>query len=170
MTNRPDGEDGVAAIEMALISTLLLLLGFGALPILSMASAYHSVNDASADTLRYATSVDANGHTTSSGAYTRRPTSQDIARFAQAASRDPNLVVTVKLCPGGDLTKCAVVPLTTDASTAASGDTVQVIVTKSVDLGFLGSLANAVSGLTGQGAIAPQGVVNISSTSSGREE
>ena len=163
-------DDGVAAIEMALISLVLLLLAFGALPVLHRASTYHSVNDASADTLRYATSVDANGHTTTTGAYTRRPTAVDIARFAQAASRDPDYVVTVELCPGGDLTKCTTLPLTADPTGAASGDTVRVTVAKTVDLGFFGSVANAVAKLTGGGSIAPQGVVTITSTSSGREE
>ena len=167
MTGR---DDGVAAIEMALVTGLLLLLGFGALPILTLAHNYQRVNNASADTLRYATSVDANGHTTTNGDYTRRPTTEDIMKFAQAASQDPTYTVTVTLCPGGDMTRCSVLPISADASTAASGDTVQVTVNKDVDLGLIGSLANAVASLVGQGGIAPQGTVQMSSTSSGREE
>ena len=52
MTRR--GDEGVAAVEMAIVLTLMLLLSFGAVPLWKMAGAYHKVSRVSAETLRFA--------------------------------------------------------------------------------------------------------------------
>ena len=165
---------GVAAVEMAVISTVLLLLAFGALPLFSMGRAYQSTSSAAADSLRYATGVDANAHstTTSSGTVviSRRPTADDVTRFAQAATGDAALSVVVKVCPDGNRAACAAPSDPSRPLTAASGDTVTVTVTKVVDLSLFGSLANAIGTLVGNGDIYPNGNQSISSTSTGREE
>jgi Flp pilus assembly protein TadG len=168
--SRQRDEDGVAALEMALISLVLMFLAFAALPLFAMMHAYQKTNSSASDALRYATSVDANGHTTTSGAYTRRPTAEDVVKFAQAAGNDSSYVVVVKICPGGVMSKCAVVADYKAASQAVSGDTVSVTVSQQVDLSLIGSLANGVGSLFGSGSIAPHNEITISATSTGREE
>ncbi len=182
MTRRR-GDDGVAAVEMAIISTLLLVLGFSGLPLLSMLHGYQKVNGASADTLRYATSVDANPHLvrTVNGIdqFSRRPTRDDVTRFAQAAANDATLKVVVTVYVGSSTTVRPAPTMLVGATSvtdsgapleAQSGDTVTVVVSKDIDLSVLGSVANAMSQLTGQGDVAPQGIETMTSTASGREE
>jgi Flp pilus assembly protein TadG len=167
-------DEGVAAVEMALISTVMLLLGFGAVPLFGMARAYQNTSSAASEALRYATGVDANAHTTTtaSGAHiiSRRPTANDVTRFAQAAAGDSTLSVLVQVCPDGNMAACSAPADPSAPLSAASGDTVTVTVSKVVDLSLVGSLANAVGSLVGAGSIAPHGAVTISSTSTGREE
>jgi Flp pilus assembly protein TadG len=167
-------EDGVAALEMALVSSVLLLLAFGALPLFSMMHGYQKVNGASADTLRYATSVDANARVVRTNpdgtqVISRRPTRDDITRFAQGASNDPNLVVTVTVYVGQSSTVRAAKP-GPDPIEAQTGDTVTVVVKKDIDLSLLGSVANSVGNLVGAGDFAPNDVVTMTSTASAREE
>lgn len=168
------GDEGVAALELALVSTVLLILSFGLLPVFAMMHGYQKVNGASADTLRYATSVDANPHVVKTNpdgtqVISRRPTRLDIVRFAQAAANDSQLTVSVTVYDGS--TNVARTAAASDLPIEAeSGDTVTVVVSKDVDLSLLGSVANAVSSLAGQGDIAPRGVQTMTSTASGREE
>ena len=171
---RARGEDGVAAVEMAVLSSVLMLLAFSALPLFSMMRAYQSVNGASADTLRYATSVDANPRVVRTNpdgtqVISRRPTRDDITRFAQAAADDSALTVSVTVYSGSSGT-ARTFTRTDDPIEAQSGDTVTLTVSKDVDLSLLGSVANAVGSLIGAGKLAPDGVTTLSSTASGREE
>jgi Flp pilus assembly protein TadG len=167
-------EDGVAALEMALVSSVLLLLAFGALPLFSMMHGYQKVNGASADTLRYATSVDANARVVRTNpdgtqVISRRPTRDDITRFAQGAANDPGLVITVTVYVGESTTARAPKP-GIDPIEAQTGDLVTVVVKKDIDLSLLGSVANAVGNLVGAGDFAPNSIVTVSSTASAREE
>lgn len=181
-TVRTRGEDGVAAVEMALVTTLLLLLGFGALPLYSLARAYQETNKASGAAVRYAASVDANGARSQkvdddgqpvvdlSGnpvleSYSRRPTGNQVRSFARQTVGDRAMGVTTEVC-APDLTGCTV----KDPRNARSGDGVRVTVSKVVDLGPGGSLANALGSLVGAGDFVPDGNVTISSTATGREE
>lgn len=167
-------DDGVAALEMALVTTVLMLLAFGALPLFAMMHGYQKVNGASADTLRYATSVDANPRVVRTNpdgtqVISRRPTRDDITRFAQGAANDPNLVVTVTVYVGTSSTaRTAAAGI--DPIEAQSGDTVTVVVKKDIDLSLLGSVANAAGQLVGAGDFAPHDTVTMSSTASAREE
>jgi|tagenome__1003787_1003787.scaffolds.fasta_scaffold19315618_2 hypothetical protein len=163
---RDRGDEGVAALEMGLVTILLLLLGFGLLPVLHMASAYQEVNSASAAGVRFATSLDANGRRQADGTLRRRPTAAEVVQLVRDDADDQSLVVTVLVCPYSTPDTC--VP--GNPSSDVSGDFVKVTVTRSVDLSLLGSVANAVGSLVGQGDIAPDGNVPISSTSSGRQE
>jgi len=151
---------------MAIVSTLLLLLGFGALPLFSMARAYQRVDHTSASALRFAAAVDANGKRQADGTYRRRPTAAEVQAFARDTADDQSLSVTVEVCPVATPTTCA----PGDPSSARSGDTIAVTVRQTVDLSFLGSVANAVGNLVGAGDIAPDGNWTASSVATGREE
>jgi len=160
-------DEGVAAVEMAIVLTLMLMLSFGAVPIWKMGAAYHKVSRVSAETLRYATSVSAHGTRATPGSVLkRRPTAAEVATFAQQAAGDTPVTVVVLVCPDDVASACAA----GDPSSAGAGDGITVSVSTDVDLNALGSLANAVASTVGGGDIAPQGVVTMTSTAHGREE
>lgn len=164
-------ERGVAALEMGIFSTVLLLLAFGALPLYSILRASQRVSKSSAATLRYATSVASNATRTPGGTLSRRPTYDEIQRFARDAADDQTLAVTVTVCKGGtcnDITESSA----NHASPipAAAGDTVRLTVETTVDLSVLGRVANAAAGLTGGEAVFPDNDMTVTSTASAREE
>jgi hypothetical protein len=159
---------------MAIISSVVMLLAFGGLPLFAMMHGYQKVNGASADTLRYATSVNANPHIVRTNAdgtqvISRRPTRNDITGFAQAAANDSTLDVSVTVYVGSSSSARAAAA-DDDPIEALSGDTVTVVVSKDVDLTLLGSVANAAANLVGQGDVFPHDVRTMTSTASGREE
>lgn len=160
------GDDGVAALELALVTVLLLLLGFGALPLYSMARSYQRVDHASAAATRFAAAVDANGRRNADGSYRRRPNADEVTAFARDSAGDSSLVVRIEVCPSVTPTQCTA----SDPTAALSGDVVRVTVSQTTDLSVLGSVANAVSSLVGAGDIAPKGEVTLSSTATSREE
>lgn len=160
-------DEGVAAVEMALVLTLFMLLAFGALPLYSMAQGQQKVSKAASSALRYAASVDANGsRPAGGGAISRRPSAAEVESFARSAVGDAGLTVLTEICPGDDDALCA----PGDPRSAKSGDGVRVTVSTPVDLSVLGPIANAVGSLVGSGSIAPEGVVTMTSTATGREE
>lgn len=161
------GDEGVAAVEMAVVLSLFMLMGFGAVPLWRMGSAHQTVSRVAAETLRYATAVSANGsRPAGGGAIRRRPTAAEVTAFARQAAGDSSLAVTTLVCPGDVNTACA----PGDPSSAQSGDGVTVIVSATVDLSAAGAVANAVGGLFGSGDIAPRGATTLTSTVHGREE
>lgn len=153
-------DDGVAALEFAIVSTLFMLLAFGAVPLYSMARGYHKTATASSAAVRYATSVDANGSRTG-GSWSRRPLASDVTAFVG----DPSLDVVTEIRTGSPPTWAP-----GDPRNAPSGAHVRVRVSTDVDLGALGPVANAVAGLVGAGSISPEGVLTMTSTATGREE
>ncbi len=157
-------DDGVAAVEFAIVATLFMLLAFGALPLYSMARGYQRVVGASSSVVRFTTSVDANG-TNSGSCYTRRPSAGDIAAFAD----DPTLTVTAEFSQDS-VTWLAWPADPCAAPRVTTGDDVRVSASTDVDLGVLGPIANAVGSLSGAGSIAPEGVLTMTSTATGREE
>jgi Flp pilus assembly protein TadG len=160
-------DDGVAALEMAIVVTLLLLVAFGAVPLWRSGAAYHTVSRVSGETLRYATAVTAHGTRSAPGAtLRRRPTAAEVQTFAQQAAGDTVVTVVVLVCPDDVAASCAA----GDPSSAAAGDGITVSVSTSIDLNAAGSLANALGKLGGGGEIAPQGIVTMTSTAHGREE
>jgi len=164
-------ERGIAALEFAMLASLLMLVAFGALPLYEMARSYQKVSKASSAALRYASAVNSNGTRNSSGELTRRPSYDEIAQFARDAADDPNLTVVVTVCKGGTCTDI-------DAGSAShaspipavAGDTVKLTVSTTVDLQVVGRVANAASRLTGNGPAFPENDVTVTSTASAREE
>lgn len=170
MRRRPAGDGGIAALELALFSTLFLLLAFGALPLYSMGRAYQKVGRSSSATLRYATAVASNG-TRTGGVLSRRPSYDQIATFARDTANDPNLAVRVTVCKSGTCTdidqsspnRAAPIP-------AVAGDVVRLRIETTVDMSVLGSVANAVASLTGGDNVFPHNDVTIAATADAREE
>jgi Flp pilus assembly protein TadG len=164
-------ERGVAALELAIFSTVLMLLAFGALPLYAMLRADQQVSKASAGTLRYATSVASNGRRAADGSLSRRPTFNEIQSFARGAAGDDSLVVVVTVCKGATCTD-----ITADSPTrakpipAAAGDTVRLTISKTVSMSVLGSVANAAASLSGGEPVFPENDTTVSSTASAREE
>lgn len=167
MTRWQRNDEGVAALEMALVLGLILMLAFGAVPLYRMGDAYHTLSRVSAETLRYASATTPNATLEPDGVtLTRRPTSAMVAAFAQQAAGNTTVTVVTMVCPGDVSTACAV----NDPSTAVSGAGITVQVSTSVDLSEIGSVANAVGSFLGIDNIAPNGVVTLTSTAHGREE
>jgi Flp pilus assembly protein TadG len=161
---------GVAALELAIFTTVLMLLAFGALPLYTMLRAYQNVSKSSASTLRYATAVASNGRRTAGGQLSRRPSFDDIAAFARDAADDNALEVVVTVCKGatctdmtdGDAGHASPIP-------AAAGDTVELTLRTTVDMSVIGRVANAVSNVAGE-PVFPENDVTISATAAAREE
>jgi Flp pilus assembly protein TadG len=161
------GDDrGVAALELALVMSVLMLLAFGAAPLFTRMRAYQRVTKTSAATLRYATAVEPNGHRTSSGQITRRPSYNEIAAFARDSANDPSPAVVVTVCKGAACTAAS----GTGPIAAASGDVVTVKVSKTVDMSVLGRIANAAASIGGQEPFYPENDVTVTSTATAREE
>jgi len=166
-----DGERGIAALEMGIFATLLMLLAFGALPLYSLMSAHQRVTKASAGTLRYATSVASNGTRTAGGTLSRRPTFDDIQAFARDAAGESDLEVVVTVCKGETCTDVtADSPDHAAPIPAASGDTVHLTLRTTVDLSVLGRVANAATRLSGGEPVFPEGEKTVTSTATAREE
>jgi Flp pilus assembly protein TadG len=172
MTRRVRRDDrGVAALEVGILVSLLLLLAFGALPLYSMLAAKQKVSKASAATLRYATAVASNATRKPGGALSRRPTYDEIQSFARDAADDSDLDVTVTVCQGATCTD-----ITADSPNHASpiparaGDTVHLTVRTTVDMRVVGAVANAATSISGGGDVFPDGLLTVSSTASAREE
>jgi Flp pilus assembly protein TadG len=170
---RPRRDDrGVAALELGIFSTVLLLVTFAALPLYAMMRSSQKVSKASAATLRYATAVASNGRRTGE-TLSRRPTYDDIRTFARDSTGDADLDVVVTVCKG--VTCTAIDKDTAEADRqqpipAAAGDLVKLTVRTTVDLSLLGRVANATSRITGNGLKYPENDMSIQSTASAREE
>lgn len=172
MKRRMHGDDGVAALEMGILLTLLMLLAFGTLPVYAMMRGYQRVSKSTTATLRYATAVSSNGTRPEGGTLSRRPSYNDILRFAKDAANDATLGVVVAVCKGaapcdeiraGDPDAAAPIP-------AVAGDEVRLTITETVDLSVLGRIANAASRLSGDGPRFVENNATITSTASAREE
>jgi Flp pilus assembly protein TadG len=161
---------GIAALELGIFASLLLLVVFGALPLYGMLKAYQSASKTSAATLRYATAVSANG-TRTGGTISRRPSYTDIQKFARDTANDPTLEVEVRVCKGATCTditdssptKAAPIP-------ATAGDTVRLTVRTTVDMSLLGRVANATARLSGGDLVFPENDTTIAATAAAREE
>ncbi len=162
---------GIAALELAIVTTVLLLLAFGALPLYAMTRAYQKVSKASGATLRYATSVASNGKRTAGGELSRRPTYDEIVAFARDAADDQTLVVELSVCRAGTCTEIADgSPLHAAPIPAVAGDTVSLTIRTTVDMSLIGRVANATTSLTGGAPVFPENDVTVASTAAAREE
>ena len=168
---RRHDDSGLAALEFALLSSLLMLVAFGALPIYMMARSYQKVSKASAATLRYATAVAPNGTRNSAGELTRRPSYNEIAQFARDSVEDQSLAVVVTVCKGATCTDIdATSPDAAAPLPATAGDTVTLKIATTVDLQVVSRVANAAARIGGQDPFFPKNDVTVTSTASAREE
>lgn len=149
-------DDGVAAVEFALVFTLLLTVVAIVWPLGEMLLQKMALDRAMSDVIRYATatpnSPDYNPDDPTYSATGRRPTCAQVTNeFFRAAGVDSgsrgSYTVTVPTCP----------------SDTHSGQTVTVTVSKTVSLGPLGDLLS-IAGITHSSS------VTVSAAASGREE
>jgi Flp pilus assembly protein TadG len=150
-------DEGVAAVEFALVFSVLLLVCAGLFPIGEMLLQKMALDRAMSDVIRYATTTpnspayDPDG-TVDNPTNSRRPTCAQVTNeFWRAADVDSDsrgsYTVSVPLCP----------------SASQPGQTVTVTVRKTVSLGPLGDLLS-FAGITHSSS------VTVSAAASGREE
>jgi Flp pilus assembly protein TadG len=170
----PGDDRGLAALELGIFLSLLLVVAFGALPLYAMLHSYQRMSKTSTATLRFATSVPANGfRNANTGVLTRRPSYDQIAAFARDTANNPAVEVDVSVCKGED---CTALTAGTDAVVraapipVAAGDTVRLTVRTTVDVAMLGKVANAASRLGGNEPVFPENDKTIASTAAAREE
>lgn len=162
---------GVAALELGILVSVLLLIAFGALPLYALMRGYQKVSKASAGALRYATAVAPSGTHDADGTFTRRPSYDDIERLARDTAGTAALEVVVTVCHEDactDITSGD--PAAAEPIPARAGDTVRLTVRHTVDLSVLGRLANAVSRVSGNGVRFPENDMTVTATASAREE
>jgi Flp pilus assembly protein TadG len=169
MIRRPvgDGDTGVAAVEFALVFSLLLVVVALVWPIGELLLQKMALDRAMSDTIRYATTAPSYPEDNADGTSStvRRPTCQQVDQefahaygggattsdFSQMAlSGTVSGVPTSDLCPNGP-------------HGLRSGDTVTITVSKTVSLGPLGDLLS-IAGITHSSS------VTVSAGASGREE
>ena len=151
---RRHGDDsGVAAVEFALVFSMLLVVVALIWPLGQMLLEKMALDRSMSDVIRYATATPNSPEYDPDGtATTRRPTCTQVTneffRVAgvNSSSRGP-YTVTIPTCP----------------SAALSGQTVTVTVRKTVSLGPLGDLLS-IAGITHSSS------VTVSAAASGREE
>ncbi|HVX70108.1 MAG TPA: TadE/TadG family type IV pilus assembly protein [Mycobacteriales bacterium] len=154
---RRNADDGVAAVEFALLFTVLLSVVALIFPIGEMLLQKMALDRAMSDVIRYATATpnspqyDPDG-TVDNPTDSRRPTCTQVQNeFYRAANVDSDsrgpYTVNVDTCPAA----------------AQSGQTVTITVSKAVSLGPLGDLLS-FAGITHSSS------VTISAAASGREE
>ncbi|HWC35573.1 MAG TPA: TadE/TadG family type IV pilus assembly protein [Mycobacteriales bacterium] len=154
---RPRGrDDGVAAVEFALVFTMLLAVIALVYPLGEMLVQKMALDRAMSDVIRYATatpnSAEYNPDDPTYSVTGRRPTCAQVTKeFYRAANVDSasqgNYTVTIPACP----------------SATQSGQTVSITVSKPVSLGPLGDLLS-FAGITHSSS------VTVSAGASGREE
>src|SRR5688572_23393205 len=142
-------------MELGLLVPVLMLLLVTVLPLVKAGWEYMLVSRASAHGIRYATRVDVNARTTSSGVLTRRPTTAEVDAFVRDAA-SPLSLSSVTVSPE---------PITT-----LPGDLITVRTSYTVRFGPLAGIANSVkTSFFGGGDILPESK-EITVSARGREE
>lgn len=152
-------EDGVAAVELALIGGVLLLLVSTLVPILQAVVAYNDLSRATAEGLRYAVHAAPNPVVGADDCptLTRWPSSQQVRAQVEASL-------------GRQLDVFDVAPKS--PCTIRFDEDRRVVVTASIDqdLGPLAAVANAVSGLFGGDGPFPEDIIRLTATAAGMKE
>lgn len=164
------GERGAAAVEMGVLTAVLLLLAVATVPLFQLLLAHIDLGRGAADGLRYATKARANPCSASDPAcefepdpacrdLRRRPSAAGTQRYVRQALADPTVSVTVHQPdnPTALREPCA----------AAPGSRLAVTVTDQLDLGVLAAVANAASSLVGNAPMFPDETVTVSTTAVG---
>lgn len=162
-----DGEAGVAAVEFALVFSLLLSVVALVWPIGELVLQKMALDRAMSDAIRYATTAPSYPEDNSDGTVgtTRRPTCAQVDQeFAHAygAGTAPSDFSTIALSGTvGGVSTSDICPAGPHG--LRSGDTVTITVSKTVSLGPLGDLLS-IAGITHSSS------VTVSAAASGREE
>jgi Flp pilus assembly protein TadG len=156
MVRRTRGEEGAAAVEFAIIVSILLMLFTIVAPIVRSGYEYMVLQRAVSHGVRFASRADVNPRVSDSGTLTRRPSVAEVRQFVVEAAQP--LGVTA-----ADIT---VAP---EPRVAMPGAQVEVSASYTISYGILGSIANGIkSALFGGGDVLSDYEVTVSGR--GREE
>jgi Flp pilus assembly protein TadG len=149
----PRGDDGVAAIEFALIASVIMLLLALVWPLGDAFIQKMRLERATSDVIRYATATpNSPAYDPNGGATSRRPTCQQVINefyraYGSSAAATTGVTISIPTCPDN----------------LAAGQTVTFTVTKTSDLGPLGDLLSAAG-------VTHSSTITVSAAASGREE
>lgn len=169
----PRGERGTAAVELALIGTLLLLVAVASLPIFSLLAANRDAGQVAAEGLRFATKAQANPCQPGADGcvfeipgpcptLTRRPSAADVERYVRTSFGDESVTVIVHV-PGDPETLV-------QPCTALPGTQLAVTASYDHDLGVLAAAANGATRLVGGEPLFPDDQARVTATAVGVEE
>lgn len=131
MLRRTHGEEGAAAVEFAMILSILLMLFTFVAPLVKSGYEYMVLQRAVSHGVRYASRVDVNPRSDGAGGLTRRPSPAEVRQFVIDAAQP--LSVTA-----GNI---AVNP---NPRTAMPGAQIEVKADYMMSYGVLGQIANTV--------------------------
>ena len=156
MVRRTRGEEGAAAVEFAIIVSILLMLFTIVAPIVKSGYEYMVLQRAVSHGVRFASRADVNPRVSDSGTLTRRPSVAEVQAFVVEAAQPLSVAA-------GDIT---VAP---EPRVAMPGAQVEVSASYTISYGVLGSIANGIKGaLFGGGDVLSDYEVTVSGR--GREE
>lgn len=147
MSRRPARDTGAAAVELGMLLAVMALLAAFLFPLGQAFVEKIRLGRASGDALRFATAAP---NSPAYGSSSRRPTADDVKQEAVRAYRDQ----------GGSGLSTSDVDVTPGAN---PGDAVVVRITKTVDLGPLGSFLSVIHVTSSQS-------ITLSVNATGREE
>jgi Flp pilus assembly protein TadG len=131
MVRRTRGEEGAAAVEFAIIVSILLMLFTIVAPIVKSGYEYMVLQRAVSHGVRFASRADVNPRVSDSGTLTRRPSVAEVRQFVVQAAQPVGVAA-------GDIT---VAP---EPRAAMPGTQVEVSARYTMSYGVLGSIANGI--------------------------
>ncbi len=131
MLRRIRGEEGAAAVEFAIIVSILLMLFTMVAPIVKSGYEYMVLQRAVAHGMRFASRADVNPRVSDAGTLTRRPSTAEVKQFVVQAAQPVGVAAA-------DIT------VTPEPKAAMPGAQVEVSATYTMSYGVLGSIANTV--------------------------
>lgn len=167
------GEGGVAAVEFAIVTSVLMVVAFVALPVFHLMLVNVDTGRAAGEGLRFATKAQANPCDAADSACVfepdpscsdlrRRPSSADVQAYIRQSLDDPSVTVTVH--DPADPT------LVHEPCEALPGTHTAVTVSRDQDLGAFAAVANAGSSLVGDEPMFVDNTVMVSATAVGYQE
>jgi Flp pilus assembly protein TadG len=131
MVRRTRGEQGAAAVEFAIIVSILLMLFTIVAPIVKSGYEYMVLQRAVSHGVRFASRADVNPRVSDSGTLTRRPSVAEVRQFVVQAAQPVGVAAA-------DIT---VAP---EPRTAMPGAQVEVSANYTMSYGVMGTIANGV--------------------------
>jgi Flp pilus assembly protein TadG len=134
MVKRTRGEQGAAAVEFAIIVSILLMLFTIVAPIVKSGYEYMVLQRAVSHGVRFASRADVNPRVSDSGTLTRRPSVAEVRQFVVAAAQPVGI-------------SAANITVTPEPRTAMPGTQVEIEATYTMTYGLLGQIANGLTQL-----------------------